>query len=67
MLFLYDALRVLSRAFAAGVISTLFTGKAEPFGVKFEEGQATLLAAGLAILSFLAFIAESWAKKKAGA
>jgi hypothetical protein len=66
MLYVYNILRFLSRATAAGVISTLFTGKAEPFGMKFEGPEATGVAITLGIFSIGFFIFESAVKKKAG-
>lgn len=66
MTWLYNAFRVLSRVSLAFAGPVLTAGKAEPFGLKFESEQATLLAVGLLVLSFLSFNAESWAKRRAG-
>lgn len=66
VLYLYNVCRTFARGFAAGAVSVLFNGKAEPFGVKFESESAVALSVGLALLAWLFFVAESAAKKRAG-
>lgn len=61
---MYSIMRFIARATAAGVISTLFTGKAEPFGLHFEGTEAAFIAAGLCVLSIVAFHIEGRMKRE---
>lgn len=64
MQWLYAATRVVSRGAIAFSGSVLTAGKAEPFGLKFESEQATLLAVALLLLSLSSFRLENWLKRQ---
>jgi hypothetical protein len=66
MTWLYNACRALARALAAGAVGVVLNGKAEPLGVHFDGPGAVVLGGGLLVAAYLAFEAESWAKRRAG-
>jgi hypothetical protein len=65
MLWLHNVLRQSARGLAAGSVGLLLNGKAEPFGMKFDGVEATVLATVLFIAGVLVGRMQDWLEKRA--
>lgn len=66
MIWFYNVCRTLSRGVLPVVGGALFSGEIKPLDIKFTFTVAVELVIAAAIVSFVFFCLETWAKKRAG-